>query len=63
VNKPDLAVDDITVQEDTGGSAVAVKKNNPDLVEAINKTLKRIIDDGYLDQFVKDANDMNVTEE
>lgn len=61
-NNPDLVISDIKVEEDTGGSAIAVKKNNADLVEAINKTLERIIKDGTLDKFVQEANEMNVTQ-
>jgi len=61
-NNPDLVISDIKVEEDTGGSAIAVKKNNPDLIEAINKTLDRIIKDGTLDKYVREANEMNVTQ-
>ncbi|MCX7841733.1 MAG: ABC transporter substrate-binding protein [Clostridia bacterium] len=55
----DLAVSDIKVEEDTGGSAAAVKKGNPELVEAINKVLDRLIKDGSVDRFVAEANEMN----
>jgi len=61
-NNPDLAISDISVEEDTGGSAIAVKKNNPELIEAINKTLDRIIKDGTLDKFVLEANELNETQ-
>lgn len=62
-NNPDLAIADIQVEDETGGSAVAIKKNNPDLVEAINKTIKRITEDGTLDRFIQNANELNVTTE
>jgi ABC-type amino acid transport substrate-binding protein len=62
-NNPDLVISEIEVQEDTGGSAVAVKKGNPALVEAINKTLKRIKEDGSLERFVQEANELNVVGE
>lgn len=61
-NNDKLAISDIEVQDDTGGSAIAVKKGNQDLVELMNKTLKRLMEDGSIDRFVAEANEMNVTE-
>lgn len=62
-NNAKLAVSNIKVKDDTGGSAIAVKKGNQALVDEMNKTLKRLIDDGSIDKFVAEANEMNVTEE
>ncbi len=59
-NNGDLVVADIKVEEDTGGSAVAAKKGNSELVEAMNKTLDRLIKDGSVDKFVTEANELNV---
>jgi polar amino acid transport system substrate-binding protein len=60
-NNNDLVLSDISVKEDSGGSAIAVKKNNSDLVDAINKSLDRLMSDGSIDKFVQEANDKNVT--
>jgi len=61
-NNDKLAISDIKVQDDTGGSAIAVKKGNQELVELMNKTLKRLQEDGSIDRFVAEANEMNVIE-
>jgi len=61
-NNDKLAISDIQVQEDTGGSAIAVKKGNQELVDLMNKTLKRLQEDGSIDRFVAEANEMNVIE-
>ncbi|HHW00463.1 MAG TPA: transporter substrate-binding domain-containing protein [Clostridiaceae bacterium] len=61
-NNGKLAISDIKVQDDTGGSAIAVKKGNPELVELMNNTLKRLQEDGSIDRFVAEANEMNVVE-
>lgn len=58
-NNTDIVVSEIKVEEETGGSAVAVKKGNTSLVEAINKTLDRLLEDGSVDKFVAEANEQN----
>jgi polar amino acid transport system substrate-binding protein len=60
-NNKDLVVSAVQVKDDTGGSAIAIKKGNTNLVKSIDKTLDRIKGDGSIDKFVKEANDMNVT--
>ncbi|MCX7922639.1 MAG: ABC transporter substrate-binding protein [Clostridia bacterium] len=54
---PDLTISDVKVKEDTGGSAIAIAKGNPELVEAMNKTLDRLINDKQIDKFVAEANE------
>ena len=61
-NNNDLALSEIQVEDETGGSAIAIKKNNKELVDAINKTLERIKNDGTIDKYVKEANEMNEVE-
>jgi len=62
-NNSGLAISDIDVNEDISeeesGNAVAVRKNNKDLVEQINKTIARIQKDGTLDKYIAQANEMN----
>lgn len=55
---PDLSIPAVTVtQSEENGSAVAVKKGSDDLVEALNKSLDRIIKDKLVDKFVTEANE------
>lgn len=54
----DLAISEVQVKDDTGGSAAAIKKGNTDLVDAINKTIDRLIADKTLDRLVAEANEM-----
>ncbi|ASW42343.1 MAG: transporter substrate-binding domain-containing protein [Clostridiales bacterium] len=55
-NNPELAIINETIKDEAGGSAIALKKNSPKLLEEVNKTIKRIQDEGLLDQFIVDAN-------
>lgn len=48
----DLMLMDLTFDDGEGGSAVAVKKGNKDLVEVMNTTLDRLMKDGSVDKFV-----------
>lgn len=57
-NNKDLMLMDLTFDDGEGGSAVAVKKGNEDLVGEINKTLDRLTKDGSVDQFVVEAIEM-----
>jgi polar amino acid transport system substrate-binding protein len=53
---PDLMLSSYTYKDETGGSAVAVKKGETTLVAAINKTITRLVASGKIDAFVTDAN-------
>lgn len=55
---PDLTVSDIQLSTEDSGSAIAVKKGSPELVEAMNKSLDKLINDKLIDKFVIEANDM-----
>lgn len=55
---PDLAVAAPTFKDDEGGSAIAVKKGNEDLVAALNKTLDRLMAEKKIDEFVAAANEL-----
>ena len=54
----DLVLMDLTFEDAEGGSAVAVKKGNPELIEEINKILDRLMEDGSVDRFVVEAIEM-----
>ncbi|KOA19047.1 arginine-binding extracellular protein ArtP precursor [Clostridium homopropionicum DSM 5847] len=51
----DLAISDIKVGEEDGGSAIGVQKGQQDLVAAIDKTIDRLLSEGKIDKFVIDA--------
>jgi polar amino acid transport system substrate-binding protein len=57
----DLVLSDVTVDEYTEGAAIAVKKNNQDFVNIINKSLDRLTSEGDIEKFVQQANDKNTT--
>ncbi len=61
-NNNDLALSELTVEEESGGSAIAVKKGNEDLLKLIDATIDRLMKDGSIDKFVQEANDKNITE-
>ncbi|THF82681.1 transporter substrate-binding domain-containing protein [Cohnella fermenti] len=54
------AVSDIVIEQpaDETGFAIAVKKGDAQLVEDINETLKRLQDNGDIDRFVVEANEL-----
>lgn len=54
----ELYMTNIVFKDEDGGSAVAVNKGNEELLEAINKTIERLINENKIDQFVIEANDM-----
>lgn len=57
-NNKDIVISDIKVVNEDKGSAVAIKKGNPALVEAIDKVLDKLMGDGSIDKFVTEANQM-----
>lgn len=57
-NNDALHVTDIVFKDEDGGSAVAVKKGNKELVDVINKTIDRLKSENKIDQFVIEANEI-----
>jgi ABC-type amino acid transport substrate-binding protein len=51
-----LALTSVEVKDEQGGSAVAVKKNSPELVEQVNKTIDRLLKDNKVSEFFAEAN-------
>lgn len=51
----ELAVTDNVIKISEGGSAIAIQKGNKDLVDQVNATIKKLKDDGKMDQLVNDA--------
>ncbi|MFI3230151.1 MAG: transporter substrate-binding domain-containing protein [bacterium] len=58
---PELAIANIEVPYEVDGCAVAIKKGNEDLVEAVNQTLSRLESEGKIVQFVEEANEIVAT--
>ena len=54
-NNPELALSAISFDAEGGGNAVGIAKGSPKLVEAVNKTIKRLQESWELDQFIIDA--------
>ncbi len=54
-NNPDLVLNGMDLGSE-GGVAIAMPKDSPELVEAVNKTLQGLMDTGKVDQFITDAN-------
>ncbi|MGG5460720.1 ABC transporter substrate-binding protein [Clostridium sp. B9] len=52
---PELSLADETIKDSEGGSAIAIQKGNDDLVEAVNKTITELKDNGKMDEFVNEA--------
>lgn len=57
-NNNELALSKIEFKDETGGNAIAVQKGEKELVEQVNKTIKRLKDSGDLDKFIVEANDL-----
>lgn len=57
-NNGELALSKLEFKDETGGNAIAVKKGEKELVEQVNKTIKRLKDSGDLDKFIVEANDL-----
>ncbi|QIB26883.1 transporter substrate-binding domain-containing protein [Caloranaerobacter azorensis] len=54
----DLKLLDIKIKSEDDGFAVAVKKGNTDLLEAINNTLDRLINDKSIEKFIIEATEL-----
>lgn len=59
VNNPDLKVGIPTYEEEGGGNAVAIAKGNEELVEVVNKVVKRVNEDGTMDKFIEEATELS----
>ena len=57
-NNPDMALSAIVFKDETGGNAVGLKKDSPELVAQINKTIKKLKDSGDLEKSIIKANEL-----
>lgn len=51
----DIALANVTVGDPDGGSAIGIQKGNEDLVEAINKTLDKLMEGDKINELVAEA--------
>jgi len=49
-------VDKLEVKDPDGGTAIAMKKNSPELLAEVNKTIKNLKDQNKIEQFIIEAN-------
>lgn len=61
-NNPDLAVGEPTYEEKTGGNAVGVAKNNPELLAKINEVINELNESGKMDDYILKANELAASE-
>ncbi len=54
----ELAVVPFTIPDPDGGNAIAIPKGSPDLLDAINASLKRLQDAGQIDKFLLAATEL-----
>ncbi|MBV7276961.1 transporter substrate-binding domain-containing protein [Clostridium sp. PL3] len=54
-NKDIMISQDVKLTTDDAGAAVAIKKGSQDVVDAVNKTLDKLVKDKSIDKFVTDA--------
>lgn len=53
-----VVVEQLEVKDPDGGTAIAVKKNSPELLAEINKTVNKLKEENKIEQFMVDANKM-----
>lgn len=57
-NEDIMLIEDVSFENEQGGTAVAVKKGNTDLLDAINQVLDNLMKDGSIEKFVTEAIEM-----
>lgn len=57
-SNPELAVGEPTYEEETGGNAVGIAKNNPELLAKVNEVIKELNETGKMDEYILKANEL-----
>lgn len=57
-SNPELAVGEPTYEEASGGNAVGVAKNNPELLAKINEVIVELNESGKMDEYILNANEL-----
>ena len=57
-SNPELAVGEPTYEEESGGNAVGVAKNNEQLLAKVNEVIKELNETGKMDEYIVKANEL-----
>ena len=57
-SNPELAVGEPTYEEESGGNAVGIAKNNPELLAKVNEVIKELNETGKMDEYILKANEL-----
>lgn len=57
-SNPELAVGEPTYEEESGGNAVGIAKNNPELLAKVNEVIKELNETGKMDEYIVKANEL-----
>ncbi len=57
-SNPELAVGNPVYEDKTGGNAVGMAKNNPELLAKINEVIKELNESGKIDEYIVKANEL-----
>lgn len=60
-SNPELAVGKPTYEEQTGGNAVGIAKNNPQLLAKVNEVITELNESGKMDEYIVKANELAAT--
>ena len=57
-SNPELAVGNPIYEDKTGGNAVGMAKNNPELLAKVNEVIKELNESGKMDEYIVKANEL-----
>ena len=60
-SNPELALGKPTYEEQTGGNAVGIAKNNPQLLAKVNEVITELNESGKMDEYIEKANELAAT--
>ena len=60
-SNPELAVGKPIYEEQTGGNAVGIAKNNPQLLSKVNEVITELNESGKMDEYIEKANELAAT--
>lgn len=60
-SNPELSVGEPTYEEKTGGNAVGLAKDNPELLAKINEVITELNESGKMDEYILKANELAAT--
>lgn len=60
-SNPELAVGKPIYEEQTGGNAVGITKNNPQLLAKVNEVITELNESGKMDEYIEKANELAAT--